>query len=195
MYDSLPLWNLTLTELPYSSCGSITAFNHRERVLWSELFISRHVDPIIMCNSTEIETEQTNRYRIQTVERRCVASKFLLLYVGLKHEPTGGDAPSPERWMPVVAMKHFMTMTDAGLHNKLKTINAVTHGQYAPRTVSSIIANLDRRWQISLNNLVSRFVNSSCVLIVWLRLKRLHIGTIVERWNTHAGRSSSCQQS
>jgi len=73
-----------------------------------------------------------------------------------------------------------MTMSDAGLHYKLKTIDKVTHGQYDPRTVRSVIASLDRSWQISLNNLMSCFVNSSCVLIVPLWLERLCVGTVVE---------------
>jgi len=144
MHDSLPSRNLTLTELWHSSCGGVTRFNRRERVLWSELFISRHVDPVIMCNLAEIEIEQTNQCRVQTIERRCVASEFLLLNVGLKHEPTGGDASSPERWMPVVATNHFMSMTDTGLHDDRKTIDEVTRRQHDSRIVSSIIANLDR---------------------------------------------------
>jgi len=93
MDNSLPSWNLTLTELWYASCGCVAAFNHGEHVFWSELFICRHVNGVIMCNAAEIDVEHTNRRRIQTLERRRIASKLSLLNVGLKHESTGGDAP------------------------------------------------------------------------------------------------------
>jgi len=151
MDDSLPLRNLTLTELRHSSCRSITALNCRERVFGSKLFISWHVDAARMCDSATIEIEHADRCWVQTIERRCIASEFSLLNVGLEHKSTGGDATSPERWMPVAATKHFMSMTNAGLHDDLKTINEVTHRQCDPRIVSSIIANLDRCWQISLD--------------------------------------------
>ena len=151
MDDSLPLWNLTLAELRHSSCRGITTLNCREHVFGSKLFVSRHVDTARMCNSATIEIEHADRCWVQTIERRCVASEFSLLNVGLEHKSTGGDATSPERWMPVVATKHFMSMTNAGLHDDLKTINEVTHRQCDPRIVSSIIANLDRCWQILLD--------------------------------------------
>jgi len=65
MNDSLPSWNLTLTELWHASCARVTAFDPRECVFWSKLFIRRHVDPVIMRNSAEIEIEHTDRRRIQ----------------------------------------------------------------------------------------------------------------------------------
>jgi len=65
MNDSLPSWNLTLTELRHASCACVAAFNPRERVLWSKLSMRRHVDPMIMCNLAEIEIEHADRRRIQ----------------------------------------------------------------------------------------------------------------------------------
>ena len=68
MYDSLPSQNLTLTELRHASCGRVATFNLGERVFWSELFIRRHVDTVIMRNATEIDVEHTNRRRIHPLE-------------------------------------------------------------------------------------------------------------------------------
>jgi len=129
MHDSLPLWNLTLAELWHSSCRGVTALNCRERVFGSKLFASRHVDTACMCDLATIEIEHADQCWVKTIERRCIASEFSLLNVGLEHKSTGGGATSPERWMPVAATKHFMFMTNAGLHDDLKTINEVSAGQ------------------------------------------------------------------
>jgi len=59
-----------------------------------------------------------------------------------------------------------MTMSGTSLHNMLKTIDKVAHGQHDPRTVCSVVTSLNRWWQMSLHNLMSRFVNVPCVLIV-----------------------------
>ena len=96
MNDSLPSWNFTLTELRHASRGRVAAFNCGERVFWSEFFIRRHVDTVIMRNATEVEVEHTNRRWIQPLERRCIASKLSFLNVGLENKPAGGDTPGSE---------------------------------------------------------------------------------------------------
>jgi len=60
MNDSPPSRNQTLTELRHASYACVTAFNPRERVVWSKLFVRRHADPVVVCNSAEILTEHAD---------------------------------------------------------------------------------------------------------------------------------------
>jgi len=64
MDNSLPSLNVALTEFGCTSCARIAAFDSLECCFWSTLFMRRHVDPVVMCNSTEILTEHADCRRI-----------------------------------------------------------------------------------------------------------------------------------
>ena len=154
-----------------------------------------HADPVVVCNAAEILIEHADCGWIQILETRCIACKVLLLNVGLKHETTAGDAPSSQRRMPEMFANDSMPFTDFRFDDKQKTIQIVAHRQCYSRSVSSIIPNLYGVRQGLLDDLMSRFVNASCVLIIRLRLEGLCARTEVEVFETHADGNRTCQGS
>jgi len=91
MNNSRPLRDFALAELRHSSCRSITALDCRECDLWSMLFVSWQIHTVIMRNSAEVKTEQTNRCRVQAVERWSVACVCVLT----AHQCPNGGTSSP----------------------------------------------------------------------------------------------------
>jgi len=192
MNDSFPAWHLTLTEFWDPSCRSVTAFNHGECLFPSKFFTGWKIDAVVITNLTEIDVELPN---CRFVQPRCTAAKFALLNVGSKHETAQGNTTRSECAMPEKSLHDSVTPIDPGFHGMLKAMNKVTRRQHDPRGVGGIIANLHRRWQMSLDNLMSCFVDTSCVLIVWLWLKCLCVRTVIERRNAHADGNGTCQRS
>ena len=88
-----------------------------------------------------------------------------------------------------------MPSVNYSFDDKRKAIQIVTHWQDHSRSVSSITPNLHGVRQGSLDDLVSRFVNASRVLIIQLWLKSLHARTVVKVWETHADGNRKCQGS